>query len=357
MKLLTATSTTTDPIERGHELGFHFGYRFARSADLYLQHFERLGIPFSTVRRIAEASHAALVGWAPSLAAEADAIADSTGIERWKLGAISARTEILAACPPRAEGECSTAVFTGEGRVPESFQTWDWHEFLVPHGLLLNLTSGSGRKVKMFTEFGTAAKIGANDAGVGLHFNILAHDSDSDQGGVPVHAVARRVLDEATSLEEAAKIAASAAVSASTVLTVFEAHDAGSRASSFELAPAGMGTVLPDADGWLFHTNHFLDPALYQGDTTRAESTTAERYEHLDTLRGSLVGLSPEDRVRAACGGMGREAAICMAPDTSKPLIEQWETLLTISVDPKNFSLHYYAGRPDEAATRGLAQF
>jgi isopenicillin-N N-acyltransferase-like protein len=357
MKLFTATSTTQDPSGRGRELGLEFGDQFARTAELYLQHFEDLLIPAGTVRRIAEASHTALADWAPGLAAEMEATAEAARIETWKLGAVSARTEILAAVAPRAEGECSTAVFTGEGRTPETMQTWDWHEFLVPDGLLFDFVSDAGRNVKMFTEFGTAAKIGVNEAGLGLHFNILAHGTDSDRGGVPVHAIARRILDEAASLEEAGKIAASAACSASTSLTVFKLHDGGSRAASFELSPSGMGTVFPDEDGWLFHTNHFLDPELHKADTMPADSTTAERYQHLVAVRGTLAGLAPADRTRAACGGEGEKAAICMTPDTGKPLIDQWGTLLTIGVDVKDFALDYYAGRPDQAAVHGLARF
>lgn len=357
MELFTAISTTRDPAERGRELGAEFGGRFTRIADLYLQHFENLGIPAGTVHRIAETSHAALAAWAPGLATETEAIADATGIELWKIAAVGARTEVLAAAPPRAEGECSTAVLSGGGRAPETIQTWDWHEFLVPDGLLLDFVAETGRKVKMFTEFGTAAKIGVNNAGLGLHFNILAHTTDSDQGGVPVHAIARRILEQAGSLEEAEQIAASATVSASTVFTVVETHDGGSRAASIELSPAGMGTVRPGADGWLFHTNHFLDPELHRGDTMPADSTTAERYQHLDAVRGTLAGLAPTERAGAACGGEGGQAAICMTPDTSKPVIDQWGTLLTIGVDVEGFALDYYAGRPDQAAAHGLARF
>ncbi|MGF9662065.1 C45 family peptidase [Arthrobacter crystallopoietes] len=357
MKLLTATSTTQDPDERGGELGLKFGDRFDRAAELYLQHFDDLQIPADTVRCIAETSHAALGVWAPGLAAETEAIAAAAHVELWKLAAVGARTEVLAAAPPRSEGECSTAVFTGVGRAPETMQTWDWHAFLVPDGLLVSLVSEEGRRVKMFTEFGTAAKIGVNDAGLGLHFNILAHTGDSDHGGVPVHAIARRILNEATSLEEAEKIAASAAVSASTCLTVFELHEGSSRAASLELSPSGMGIVRPGEDGWLFHTNHFLDPELCRGDTMPADSTTAERYQHLDAIRGSLAGLGPLDRARAACGGEGAKAAICMTPDTGKPLIDQWCTLLTVCVDVENFALVYYPGRPDEAAAHGLTRF
>ena len=357
MKLFTATSITRDPAARGRELGLEFGEQFARTAALYLRHFEDLSIPSGTVRRIAENSHASLAAWAPGLAAETGAIAEAAHIEVWKVGAVSARTEILAAAPPRTEGECSTAVFTGKGCTAETMQTWDWHDFLVPDALLLDFVSDAGRRVKMFTEFGTAAKIGVNDAGIGLHFNILAHTTDSDQGGVPVHAIARRILDEATSLEEAGKIAAGSAGSASTSLTVLEMHDGVSRAASFELSPAGMGTVLPDEDGWLLHTNHFLDPELGRGDTMPADSTTTERYQHLNAVRDTMTGLTPVDRARAACGSNGERAAICMTADTTKPLIDQWQTLLTVGIDAENFALDFYTGPPDEAARYGLDRF
>lgn len=357
MKLSTTASTTLDPSLRGGELGVEFGKRYRRVADLYLQHFEDLKIAAHTVRRIAESSHQALTVWAPGLAAEAEAIAGASGLETWKLAAVGARTEILASGPPRKEGECSTAVLTGAGRIPETVQTWDWHDFLVPDGLLASFVSDAGLRVKMFTEFGTAAKIGVNDMGIGLHFNILAHSSDSDCGGVPVHAIARRILDEATSLDQAEKIAGGAICTASTSLTVFEASSDGSRAACFELSPAGMGVVRPGEDGWLLHTNHFLDPTLQRGDVMPADSTTAERYWHLEAVRHTLAGVAPAERARAACGGDGENAAICMSPNTQKPLIEQWKTLLTIGVDASNFALHFYPGRPDEAAMHGMARF
>ncbi|MFC8680084.1 C45 family autoproteolytic acyltransferase/hydrolase [Microbacterium ureisolvens] len=356
MQLRTATSAQTDPVARGRELGEAFAPQFAHTAALYLDHFAELGIPRDRARGIAERSRSALAGWAPEIAAEADAIAEAAGVERWRIAAVGARTEILAAAPPGTEGECSTAVRVGHGPA-ETMQTWDWHDFLVPEGLLLAHTSSSGLRVKMFTEFGTPGKIGVNSAGLGLHFNILSHASDSDAGGVPVHAVARRILDEARSIADAHRIAASAAVSASTVLTVFQDSAAGSRAASLELSPVGLGVVEPAADGWLFHTNHFLDPELALGDTMPADSTTLERLAHLDAVREDLGGPAPADRARAACGGLGADAAICLTPDLALPRVDQWTTLLTVSVDTAGFGLEVFPGRPDQAAAAGLTRF
>jgi isopenicillin-N N-acyltransferase-like protein len=356
MQLRTAMSTSRDPVARGRELGTEFAPQFARTQALYLDHFDELGIRAEVVRGIAERSRAALAAWAPGLAAEADAIADAAQVERWRVAAVGARTEILAAAP-QAVSECSTAVHVGPGQAAESIQTWDWHDFLVPEGLLWEFPSAAGLDVKLFTEFGTAAKIGVNSAGLGLHFNILSHVSDSDAGGVPVHAIARRVLEEARSIDDARRLAASATVSASTVLTVFETGPAGSRAASLELSPAGVGVVDPEADGWLLHTNHFLDPELCGGDTIPADSTTRERFAHLDAVRSALAGLSPAARAVAACGGQGADADICMTPDPALPRVEQWATLLTIAVDTEAFALDVFPGRPDEAAAAGPTRF
>lgn len=357
MRLRTLKSAQRDPVARGRALGAAFTAQYRRTAELYLEHFAELGVPTPDVRAIAERSHAALTDWAPGLAADSDAIADAAGLERWRLAAVGARTEILAAAPPRGEGECSTAVHVRAGRPAESIQTWDWHDFLVPEGLLLAFPSAAGLDVKLFTEFGTAAKIGVNSAGLGLHFNILSHVSDSAAGGVPVHAIARRILEEAGSIEDARRIAASATVSASTVLTVFASDSAGSRAASLELSPAGLGVVEPGPDGWLLHTNHFLDPVLSAGDTMPADSTTAERYAHLDGVRGGLADLEPAARALAVCGGRGAGAAVCMTPDPALPRLDQWATLLTVGVDTAGFALDVYAGRPDQAATAGFTRF
>lgn len=357
MELLTYNATAADPVARGTGLGTTFARQYRRTADLYLAHFAELGIPHDEVRTIAERSHHALQEWAPGLAREAEAIADAAGLERWRLAAVGGRTEVLAVAPPRAVSECSTAVRVGPGVAAESIQTWDWHEFLVPQALLLELTTPGGMRVKTFTEFGTAAKIGVNSAGLGLHFNILSHRNDSAAGGVPVHAIARRVLEEARSIDDALAIAASARVSASTVLTVFESHAGGSRAVSLELSPAGVRTVAPGEDGWLLHTNHFLDPELAAGDTMPADSTTTERLAHLDRVRAGLAGLDPAARARAACGGLGESADICVMPDPSLALVDQWQTLLTVAVDPAAFALDVFPGRPDQVGAAGLTRF
>ncbi|MFC9388461.1 C45 family autoproteolytic acyltransferase/hydolase [Streptomyces venezuelae] len=390
MKLHSLRTQTTDPRERGTALGTWFGDQVSRIAELYLEHFATLGIPEGQVRAIATRSHEALRAWAQALADESDACADASGVERWQVAAVGARTEILAAGPAPGKGECSTAVFAPPGTPPQTMQTWDWHDSLVPDALLHELTPRTGRTVKLFTEFGVPGKIGVNSAGLGVHFNILFHATDATDAtyatgtsnttdarhaadatarttgtdavphhplpaaGVPVHAIARRILDEADTLDQAVEIASTARVSASTSLTVVTAD---SRAASLELSPAGLAVVPAGEDGWLLHTNHFLDAGLAAAEAGTSDSLTAERLAHLKAVRALMPGLDPGERAKALCGAAGADAVVCMRPDEAKPAHQQWGTLLTIGLDVNGCALDYLAGAPYEATTRPFARF
>lgn len=357
MRLHTFSSETADPRERGTELGTRFGALLRETSARYLAHFELLGIPLSRVRGIVEGSRAALREWHPALAEESDAAAAAAGIEPWHAAAVGARTEVLAAA--HAPGECTTAVLVPPIGPPETIQTWDWHDHLAPDGLLWAVRTAE-RKIKVFTEFGAPAKIGVSDAGLGVHFNILRHASDGAGAGVPVHAIARRVLEEAVTVAEAHEIAASAPVSASTVLTVASVRDGQGEAAAIELSPAGTGVVGPADDGWIVHTNHFLDPDLAAGDMIAAldpTSTTLERFAHAQAVRSGMPGLAAAQRAAALCGTAGAAAPVCVRRNESEPLHEQWETLLTIALDLAGFALEYRAGAPDAAAHDGLERF
>ena len=356
MKLHTLSTTTTDPHARGREIGGRYAEQVRQVSAGYLAHFALLGISRPQVREIVAASVEALAEWYPALVAESDGIAEAAGLEPWQVAAVGARTEVLAAV--RAGGECTTAVYVPPaGGAPETIQTWDWHDSLTPEGLLLALVAESGRRVKLFTEFGTAAKIGVNDAGLGLHFNILHHESDHTGGGVPVHAVARRVLEEATTVAEARDIARTATLGASTVLTVV-AYDGGQgSAVSIEMSPARLGVVGADADGWLLHTNHFLEPGLAAGDVSDPAAVSAERYEHASAVRHDMAGRTPADRAAAFCGTAGPDAVVCVRADATQPDHEQWGTLLTASLDLAGFGLEYREGSPDSVAREGLDRF
>lgn len=353
-----STTTTTDSRERGRQLGQRFGDKLRRTSQLYIDFFVSMGLESGWIRATAERSHDALRGWRPYLAQELEACAAAAEIPAWHLYVVNARTEILAAASLAGGAECSTAVHTQPGQAaPQTIQTWDWHDELSPDGLLLELKSGSGNTVKLFTEYGALGKIGVNSDGIGLHFNILSHASDDDSGGVPVHAIARAILDEATSLDDAIAIAASARVSASTAFTIVGGSDPDRDLISIETSPAGLRVVEADPTGWLIRTNHFLDPELGSGDTIPANSATTERFAHLESMRNHMSGLQIRDMAHAMCGAAGPAAVVCFHPDYEKPVADRWKTLLTVGIDVTACALDLSPSNPYDASLTGFTRF
>ena len=356
MKIHTLVTQTHNPAERGRQIGERFAEQIRHTTSLYLDFFPRVGVPLRDAQRIGENSLAALEAWSPDLAAEVLAMASGAGLPLWQLASLNARTEVLAA--RTRHHECSTTVHAPRGpRAPQTLQTWDWHDSLCPHGLMLALDSARGMHVKLFCEFGMLAKLGVNSAGLGLHFNILHHRSDNDSGGVPVHAIARRLLEEASSVEEAIELARSARVSASTVLTVFSREDSSPRAASIELSPERTALVLPREDGWLLHTNHFLDPHLSLGEQVADRADTQCRLGHLEQVVGQMTSVDLRARAQAMCGAQGASAPICFYPDLAMPDTERWETLLSVGIDTENCVLEYVAGTPQHLAKAGYERF
>lgn len=356
MKIHTFVSDTRDPSARGRQIGEAFAEQIRHTTQLYLAFFPRVGIAPQEAQRIGENSQAALEAWSPALAAEIAGMATGAGLPLWQLASLNARTEVLAA--RTRHSECSTTVHAPRGpRAPQTLQTWDWHDSLCPHGLMLALDTERGLRVKLFCEFGMLAKLGVNSAGLGLHFNILHHASDNAHGGVPVHAIARRLLEEATSVDEAIELARSARVSASTVLTVFSREDKSPRAVSIELSPERTALVLPREDGWLLHTNHFLDPQLSEGEQVADRADTEGRLAHLRQVIGQMGSADLRARAEAMCGTAGDAAPICFHPDLTLPDTERWETLLSVGIDTEQCTLDYVAGTPLQLAKAGFQRF
>ncbi|TKG71792.1 C45 family autoproteolytic acyltransferase/hydolase [Prauserella endophytica] len=336
-------STETGARARGRALGeacrdgIH--ETFAGYASLFAAH----GLHPHHVRDHGRKALAEVGAWAPYLADEIAGIAEGSGLSAWKVGALNARTEILAAADVTGEGECSTSVvLPGDGTPPRTVQTWDWHDVLRDAMLAWTLEPAPGRRVATFTEHGVVGKIGVNDAGLGVHFNVLRHRSDSADIGVPVHVVARRVLDEATTVADAVRIARSARLSASTVLTVVTHDDA----RCLELSPAGVAEVYPE-DGFLTHANHFLDPELSRGERTTADvSSTFERGTWLRERAAALRADDLTERAHALRAHGEDGAPVCAHAEETLPAHQRWESLATISIDVTDRRLHVHRGGP-----------
>jgi isopenicillin-N N-acyltransferase-like protein len=349
----THTSTETSPGSRGLEFGARWQSSVAATFDGYAALFRACGATDAQVRDWGSRALAAADAWAPTLAAEMAGVASGACLAPWQVAAVNARTEILAALRVTGEGECSTAVvLPPDGGAPRTVQTWDWHDHLRDVPVLWSYQPCPGHAVRTFTEFGVLGKIGVNSAGLGVHFNILRHASDNAAIGVPVHLIARRILDEATTVDGALSLARSARVSASTAITVV-CRDA---AATLELCPDGVAVV--PADGFLAHTNHFLDPGLATGERLGVERPlTYTRLKHLADRADALGSADATARARALLSHGPANAPVCAHADPALPFDQRWETVATITLDVATPALSVHPGGPCSVTPEGWQHF
>ena len=237
-------------------------------------------------------------------------------------------------------------------------QTWDWHEHFADAWLVWTIEHEDGRVVHLLTEYGILGKIGVSSRGVGLHFNILHHRSDAAGGGigVPLHVLARTVLDRADDASGALALMGAAEVSASSALTLVTAGNAGKSAVSAELVPEGPRFVTPSATGLLIRTNHCLDPATAAGD--RAPRLGPDSYLRHDVLNRALYGRTPAGRealrsvMASHAGGSG---AVCCHPDPAAELGDRWATLATVALDVREGELWVRRHGPCDEASQWWA--
>jgi isopenicillin-N N-acyltransferase-like protein len=348
MSVRTHVSPPATPAQRGEE----FGAAHADAVALTLERYHRLFAHFAggpvDVRAAGTEALGAIAGFAPDAAAEIRGIAGGAGLETTDVAALNARTEILARLGSTAPSECTTVVSidAATGSVL-TMQTWDWDELFADSWLAWTIEHPDGHVVHTVTEYGILGKIGVGSHGIGTHLNILRHRGDGGRIGVPVHVLARTVLDRASSPGEAVALLGSARTSASSVITLVGEGARGSTAICVELSADGPRFVAPSERGLLLHTNHFLDPHLAAGD--EAPRWAPDSYLRLEVLRRRLHDRVPRDReaLRATLSDHSAgPPSICGHADPGAALGEQWATLATISLDVARGALWVRAGAP-----------
>ncbi|MGW8599751.1 C45 family autoproteolytic acyltransferase/hydrolase [Streptomyces sp. NPDC055893] len=377
----TLRITGDTPRRRGEDRGRQARAGITRAWQVYEELFATvaagnarpLDVPALALRTVR-----ATRAWAPELVAEMEGVAEGAGLPFWTIAALNARTEILAEAGAPRTGECSTLVRVGPRTA--GGQCWDWHQELA-EAWHLQTVAGDAQGFAGITEHGILAKIGVNEAGVGVLFNILGHADDAATG-VPVHLVARQVLGTAGSFTEAVALLTGAPVSASTVITVVTPD----RAASVELSPGGSAVVAPDDGGLLVRTNHFLDPVLAAAELRgRREPETYDRHRLLtervrahddgpgtgvsgtgvsgtgapgpDVLGPDVFGpdvlgpdvFGPDVLVRLLAAHRDDGAEVCCHAPAEGRLGSRWATLATVALDPAERRLAVHDGGPCSA--------
>lgn len=342
-------SKQSDPRSRGRELGHAFAREVRGTWAAYQQVFTTHGLDEALVREVSDQARDQVLTWGPCQVEEIDGIAEGSGLEPWQVMAVNARSEVLARYRSPVPGECSTSVSLPEDGSPRTVQTWDWHEAFRGRTLAWQLEPQPGRVVKTFTEFGLLGKIGVTNAGLAVHFNLLQHDADGQQPGVPVHLLSRRILDEAASIAEAEALVRSTPVSASVALTLVQYDGRAGEAVTLEAAPTGVRRV-EAVDGLLLHANHFVHPDLAPHDRlARSDADTHARQEMLGRRADALRSADLEVRAAAMECHESDGAGLCCHPGGPDDLTMRWLTIATIALDVEKGQLSLRDGSPCQA--------
>lgn len=342
---------SADAAERGRQRGAALGAELPEALDLYLAFFSAAGLGGDTVRERALRTMASIEAWRPDVAAEFEGMAESASLEVWQVAALNARTELLAMARGGRPGECSTLTMTPSPdsgmspRSPFGVQTWDWTEELN-HYWHTQEIEGTPYAYGGITEHGILAKIGINEAGLSVFLNILSH-RDDEASAVPVHIVVARLLAECATVAEATEFLSAAPVSGSTALTVMDTTEC----LCVELTPRGPSVLRPE-NGYLAHTNHFLDKRAAAGERGLYSPDSEAR---LDLVRQRAVAYrraeKPDDLLEFLYSDSG-QPHLCAVPEPDAPFGNRWRTLATVILDPGARAAHVMDGNPLERRTR-----
>jgi isopenicillin-N N-acyltransferase like protein len=341
------TSSVLPAHERGVELGRRFAAEVAETVTRYRRLFERRAERPFDVDLWSERAWRSIAVLAPQHAEEIAGIAEGAGLTAEEVASVNARTEILVAANPSGQTECSTVVSLPPGRPPVAVQTWDWYDAMGDGWFEWTIPFPDGRTVRTVTEFGMLAKIGVNDRGVGVMLNMLHHRNDleaaeGEEVGHPVHLLARAILDDAGSADEAVRIASAPRTSASTSLTVVD--DRGG-AASVELFPGGPG-VLEPTDGVLVRTNHFVSDAGRDGCLASTIGISTElRRDHLLEAFSAAQPQTVQDVLDAMTHHLP-DGGVCRHPLTETDPLLWHRTLATVAVDAASRSLDVHENGP-----------
>lgn len=342
----TFVSAPAEPRERGRQFGAANAARIAANAELYEALFRSgNGADADAIASFALRTLDCTRGWSPALAEEIEGMAEGAELPLESVMALNARTE-LAALTGVFSSECSTVIALGEeGAAPVAMQCWDWFQGMAGSWLIWTIEHPGGHLVHTLTEYGIVGKVGINSTGLGTLINILLHERDAESPGVPVHVVARGMLDEPGGLAASLQRIGTAEVAASTCISVVAAAGTDKTGLAVEVHPGGPSYVLPDDSGLLVHTNHFLAPKPAMAD--RAPRVGPDSYVRYDVLRRRLRGLaspSPEQVLEAmSC----HFSDVCRhSPDASAQ--HEPVTLATLRLDPLAKELRVKRGGPCE---------
>jgi isopenicillin-N N-acyltransferase-like protein len=352
------------PYERGRSYGRQAAAQIRHSVASYARIFAFYGLDWAAMQERARPFAAVVEAFDPELLEELRGIAEGSGRALEEILALNARTELLppslsVASPAWPEaaarnrlagvpehGECTAVAVLPEASAtgtPWLAQTWDWTGDQRAACVLLRVETPGRPALLTLTEAGMLAKIGVNEAGLGVCLNILRSPLDGRRPGLPVHVLLRAVLG-AADVDAAVRLVQSVPVGASSNLLC---ADRGGSAADLELTPAAQAVLRPRG-GLLIHTNHCLAPETApEASPIDTMPSSAPRYGRAEALLRPLAGrIGRETLVALLSDESDALDAICRRPDPLLPAPARVETVAAVLIDLATSTLYVAPGIP-----------
>jgi isopenicillin-N N-acyltransferase-like protein len=347
--------TRGTPRERGTQYGAAAADRIRKSVAFYREVFRhRAGLDWDTAVALAKLYEPSIARFAPGCLEEMRGIAEGAGVAPDEILALNARSELMfTGARAKDTGEIA-AECTSFAVLPEASenshtivgQNWDWLPFAAETVVYIEAHRSDGPNYVTIVEAGLLAKMGFNDAGLGVCTNTLVSSRDVGQPGVPYHVLLRALLDAPT-MTDATRclMTAERALSANYLL----AHSDG-LAVNVETLPGGREGVsvsMPE-DGVLAHSNHFVASDFAPLDARVAQHPHS--LFRLDAMRRGLrrgAGqISMSLLTETLRSHQNKPEGICGHPNERVPAMEQRATVISLVADLASGELWLTPGPP-----------
>lgn len=345
------------PFEQGLTHGRRAQARIKHNLDVYFNRFQSEGrLTREEVLKRAAAYWPAIQNQSPDYTEALRGVAEGSACDLIELVALNVRYEILyhqfthTALADGCTAFAALPEITANNHLLLG-QNWDW----IPNvkGVALHIRE-EDLEVLCFTEAGiVGGKIGLNSWGVGLAINgLTSTDDDWSRLGVPFHVRCFEIL-RARDLNDAVEIVTHGvrACSANYLIAQIDA-----RVVDIEAAPPAARVLTPD-EGFIAHTNHFLDPKALGVVEPPSEKRphSLHRLQRISQLLTSKRPLSVERLKTYLRDHDGHSYSICRHIDKNEPPQEQYQTVTSAVMDLHERVLWISDGPPCENAYQELS--
>lgn len=315
------------PFERGVQYGRAAAAEVARSVGHYAAQIKAMNLSAGKFSDIVRKYVPLIEAFDASYVEEMRGIAEGAGVDFEQVVLVNARTEILqlARNPAlfdaidKSEGCTSIIVRPHAAREGQLIHAhnWDWKLECAESSVILKIRRTDGPDILTFTEAGALGRFGFNAVGICITGNGLECDRDYRHVGVPLALLRRKVLEQ-TYLAPALTAVHTTRKSGSNNIIV--SHGGSGLVYNFECAPDETFMV-PDTNGLLVHTNHWLSPValskLQERGIASAPSTLYREQRAREALAPKAGKLTADDVTAALFDDFQSPWSVCYPPRPS----------------------------------------